>query len=84
MSYENKWKDKDPLETVKGIKKFLADRNIVINEDEITCVGSCYAVVLVIEGTNLFVNGKGSTKEFAMASAYGELMERIMTKVLFR
>lgn len=84
MSYENKWKDKNPVETVKEIKKFLAHKNIIVNEKEVTCVGSCYAVVLVIEDTNLFVNGKGLSKEFAMASAYGELMERIMTKVLFR
>ncbi|MBQ4521964.1 MAG: YcaO-like family protein [Lachnospiraceae bacterium] len=84
MSYENKWKDKAPAETVKGIKKFLADSNIIVKEEEVTCVGNCYAVVLLIEDTNLFVNGKGSSKEFAMASAYGELMERIMTKVLFR
>lgn len=84
MSYENKWKDKDPVETVEDIKKFLSDRDIIVNENEITCVGSCYAVVLMIEDTNLFVNGKGISKEFAMASAYGELMERIITNVLFR
>lgn len=84
MSYENKWKDKNPVETVEDIKKFLADRNIIVNEKKITRVGSCYAVVLMIEDTNLFVNGKGFSKEFAMASAYGELMERIMTNVLFR
>ena len=47
-------------------------------------MGSCYAVTLVVGNTNLFVNGKGSSLEFARASAYGELMERLLTKVLFR
>ncbi|MGN0396193.1 MAG: YcaO-like family protein [Coprococcus sp.] len=84
MSYENKWKEKNPLSTIEEVKRFLKEREIRVAERNITNIGNCYAITLVIEETNLFVNGKGSSLEFAKASAYGELMERLITKVIFR
>ncbi len=84
MSYESKWKDRRPTDTINAIQEFLRGKDIHVEETNTTCTGSCYAVTLVVENTNLFVNGKGSSLEFARASAYGELMERVLTKVLFR
>lgn len=84
MSYESKWKDRRPTDTINAVQEFLRGKDIHVEETNTTCMGSCYAVTLVVENTNLFVNGKGSSLEFARASAYGELMERVITKVLFR
>lgn len=84
MSYESKWKDRRPTDTINTVQEFLRGKDIHVEETNTTCMGSCYAVTLVVENTNLFVNGKGSSLEFARASAYGELMERVLTKVLFR
>lgn len=84
MSYESKWKDRRPTDTINAVQEFLRGKDIHVEETNTTCMGSCYAVTLVVEKTNLFVNGKGSSLEFARASAYGELMERVLTKVLFR
>lgn len=84
MSYESKWKDRRPTDTINAVQEFLRGKDIHVEEINTTCMGSCYAVTLVVENTNLFVNGKGSSLEFARASAYGELMERVLTKVLFR
>lgn len=84
MSYESKWKDRKPIDTINAIQEFLREKDIHVEEINTTCMGSCYAVTLVVGNTNLFVNGKGSSLEFARASAYGELMERLLTKVLFR
>ena len=84
MSYESKWKDRRPTDTINAVQEFLRGKDIHVEETNTTCMGSCYAVTLVVENTNLFVNGKGSSLEFARASAYGELMERVLTKVLFR
>lgn len=83
MSYESKWKDRRPTDTINAVQEFLRGKDIHVEETNTTCMGSCYAVTLVVENTNLFVNGKGSSLEFARASAYGELMERVLTKVLF-
>lgn len=84
MSYESKWKDRRSTDTINAVQEFLRGKDIHVEETNTTCMGSCYAVTLVVENTNLFVNGKGSSLEFARASAYGELMERVLTKVLFR
>lgn len=84
MSYESKWKGRRPTDTINAVQEFLRGKDIHVEETNTTCMGSCYAVTLVVENTNLFVNGKGSSLEFARASAYGELMERVLTKVLFR
>ncbi len=84
MSYESKWKDRRPTDTINDVQEFFRAKDIHVEETNTTCMGSCYAVTLVVENTNLFVNGKGSSLEFARASAYGELMERVLTKVLFR
>ena len=41
-----------------------------------------YSLRLCIKGTNIGQNGKGMTKEFALASAYAEFLERYQNGIL--
>ena len=72
------FKDDSPVKTVEKIKGILGEYGIktieIWNESG---VDYCYSLRLNIEGTAFGVNGKGLTREFALASAYGELIERV-------
>lgn len=72
------YKDDSPVKTVEKINDILKKYNIKTtakwNESN---VEHCYSVRLDVDGTAFGVNGKGLTKEFAFASAHGELMERM-------
>lgn len=72
------FKDESPQKTVDKIKSILKDNNIsTVEQWHQTGVPYCYALRVSVVGTNFGVNGKGLTSEFALASAYGELMERL-------
>ena len=45
---------------------------------------SFYSVNLMVQNTNITTNGKGTTYEYALASGYGELMERLQNQSFFR
>ncbi|MBE6923654.1 MAG: hypothetical protein E7466_00230 [Ruminococcaceae bacterium] len=72
------FKDSSPLATVEKIKGILKDNGIETVEIwHDTSVPYCYAMSVKVPGTIFSVNGKGLTKEFTLASGYGELMERL-------
>lgn len=72
------FKDASPLNTVKRIKELLNQHGIkTVEEWNESGVPYCYSMRVSVFGTTFGTNGKGITKEFAMASAYGELMERL-------
>jgi ribosomal protein S12 methylthiotransferase accessory factor len=73
-----------PTDTINKIKGFMKESGITIIEHEVQNTGAFYSVLLQLDKTTLFVNGKGTTVEYATASAYGELMERLLTAILFR
>lgn len=79
-------KDNTPKKTITRIKRILKKNNICIREqvvnkqDETSCIARIY-----ITGTNnLGSNGKGTSEENCLASAYAELMERIQTGLIFQ
>ena len=79
-------KDNTPQKTIARIKRILRKNNICINENimskqyEISCLARIY-----ISGTNnLGSNGKGTSEENCLASAYAEFMERVQTGLLFQ
>ena len=82
---KNKYKDAIPFDTIKGIRETLNLLGIDVYEQNWENVSSeCFSVRLEIDGfPNAGTNGKGTTRSFALASAYGELMERIQNKKLF-
>lgn len=72
------FKDNSPLATVAKIKNILKDNDIETYEVwHETSVPYCYAMSVKVPGTIFSVNGKGLTHDFALASGYGELMERL-------
>ncbi len=75
---DGQFKDNSPLATVAKIKEILKNHGIETIENwHETSVPYCFALSIQVPGTVFCVNGKGLTREFALASGYGELMERL-------
>ncbi len=81
---ERRYKEVSPEETVKRLKELLKELDIEVEEkwSEESSVGT-YSLRICIKGTDVGQNGKGMTKEFAMASGYAEFFER-MQNGMFR
>ena len=78
----SKHKDRDPRQTVETVRGILEDIGLETNlrwtshQFDGTCSNR-----VTVEGTTIASNGKGTTEEYAMASGYAELMERIQNKL---
>ena len=85
ITLRNKFKDAVPFDTISFIRKSLYNLGIEVYEKKWDNISSeCFSVRLEVEGfLNVGTNGKGTTRIFALASAYGELMERLQNKKLF-
>lgn len=79
-----RYKEVSPEETVKKLKELLKKLGIEVEEkwSKESSVGT-YSLRICIKGTDVGQNGKGMTKEFAMASGYAEFFER-MQNGMFR
>jgi len=78
MLRDAEFKDERPVKTVEKIKGILREHGIVTEEHWYDSgVPYCFSIRVNVVGTTFGVNGKGLTKEFALASGYGELMERL-------
>lgn len=78
----SKFKDEKPLNTISKIKTILNDLNINIYEKSWNSINdNCYSVRIEIDGLfGIGTNGKGTSRAFASASAYAELMERLQNR----
>lgn len=84
---ENHYKERTPMETVQIIKNFFEQNGFElklsdVNESE---AGTWYCH-LDLRKDNVHIgnsNGKGMTKEFALASGYAELYERFCNQMNF-
>lgn len=77
-------KDAAPIETVSKIRNILSEIGILTMERWIDSgMASIYSVRVSIAGTDIGTNGKGATEELALASGYGEFMERLQNGLLF-
>lgn len=74
---ERRYKEVLPEKTVEKLKGLLKQLGIEVEEKWIdaSSVGT-YSLRVCVKGTNIGQNGKGMTKEFAMASGYAEFFER--------
>ena len=73
-----RYKEVAPEETVKKLKGLLEKLGIEVeekwsNESSV----ETYSLRIHIKGTDMGQNGKGMTREFAMASGYAEFFERL-------
>ena len=74
---ERRYKEVSPMQTVERLKYLLNKLGIEVEEvwSNESSVGT-YSLRVRVKGTDIGQNGKGMTKEFAMASAYAEFFER--------
>lgn len=81
----NKFKDELPNKTVEKIKNILKDLGYETMEEwSPSGVNNLFSVRVYLKGTNIATNGKGSIKEYALASGYAELIERLQNLINFR
>ncbi|MBQ7415452.1 MAG: YcaO-like family protein [Oscillospiraceae bacterium] len=75
---DNLYKDSTPMATVRRIQDILRQNGLTTTEHwhEVS-VPYCHAMSVHLDGYTLKTNGKGLSRELAMASGYGELMERL-------
>lgn len=79
------YKDARPIDTVARIKGIL--HSCGIQTEEIwfeSDVPHCYSLRINIAGTAIGSNGKGINRDFALASGYGELIERLQLGHIWR
>lgn len=84
FSYVNRCKDRLPHETIQNARNIIYDLGLITSEQWFAPVYGLYSLHLSVIGTSIYSNGKGSTPEFALASAYGELLERIQNLAFYR
>jgi ribosomal protein S12 methylthiotransferase accessory factor len=78
------YKDSAPERTVDRIREILQACAIPASIEQIIGNdGLLHSVGLHLTGFDFHVNGKGVTREYALASAYAELMERLQNHILF-
>lgn len=79
-------KDCDPKQTVNKIKNILKKNNIKVKESKIINIdNSIYSTRVELRDIpGMGTNGKGVSREFALASAYAEFMERLQSKFLLK
>lgn len=78
------YKDAEPKETIERIHNLLQSFDISINEIILESIDGIFSVIINISNTSIAANGKGTTLDFAKASAYGELVERLQNFLHFR
>lgn len=85
MKYiDEKFKDEKPEVTVDKIIEKLNSIGIDINEKwNDSKIENCCSLRISADGQIPGTNGKGITKEFARASAYGEFIERLQSGLFF-
>ncbi|WP_066499531.1 YcaO-like family protein [Abyssisolibacter fermentans] len=80
-----KYKDALPIKTITNIRNILSDLGILAVEiGWQNSAENFYSINLEITNTNIGTNGKGTSYQYALASAYGELMERLQNQSFFR
>lgn len=84
MTIERHFKDKAPKDTIEKIMSILESCEVPLEIHWTKENGyGTHSLRIDIKGTNIGQNGKGISKEFAMASALAEIMERLQNNVLF-
>lgn len=80
---KNHYKEAAPEATVEKLLSKLGRLGIEVEEDwQDESYINTFSLRVNFKGTNIGANGKGTTKEFARASAYAELFERYQNGIL--
>ena len=84
MNWDEKYKSCKFESTIKNIRSILSQIPIEVEESVSENYSNVYSARVTVLGTYFGTNGKGMSREAALASAYGELMERLQNLVLFK
>lgn len=81
------YKAASPQDTIYRIRTILYDLGIFVTEQHVRNAGMYYSCRVFLDNDDMKhcdigTNGKGMNAEYALASAYAELMERIENKML--
>lgn len=85
LNYNNKYKDRTPQDTMDIISQYFNSLGMTV--ETLMCQQTqsgtwCSGVVLTQNKIDIVrANGKGTSKDFCMASAYGELYERFCNRM---
>ena len=79
----NKFKDEIPIYSITRIRNILHDLGLLTVEQWHNSLEGICSLRLNIAGTGVGQNGKGVTPEYALASAYGEFMERLQSRHMY-
>ncbi|HUV84507.1 MAG TPA: YcaO-like family protein [Methanosarcinales archaeon] len=77
-----KFKDSDPKSTIRRINSILQQLGTTTAKDWLDSEVGTYSLRLTIAGTDIGTNGKGTSHLYALASAYGEFVERFQNLLL--
>ena len=78
-------KDALPSETVKNIRLILKNNGFKVVEKKYSYDGVFFSARVELKSfQGIGTNGKGITKDAALASAYAELMERLQSRFLIK
>lgn len=88
MKYDKK-KEALPLDTVARARRVLADLGLLVVESwKQPCAEKedvhSFSVRIEAPAYGFGTNGKGTTREYALASAYGEFMERLQNLIILQ
>ena len=78
-----RYKDRHPDDTVANIFDILTSLEQIV-EVEIHYTRTFYSAKLSLKDTNISVEGKGGSIPFCLASAFGEMYERLINLVPFK
>ena len=82
------YKEETPISTINLIRSIISSLGLLVSE-KIIKNGAFFAcrIEIINEGVSQYhigTNGKGISIELALASAYGEFIERLQNKILFK
>lgn len=87
LTYNNKFKDRTPEETISIIENYFNGLGCVlelsINENTVINTWCCHLVLSYGDNILLTSNGKGVTEIYSKASAYAELYERFCNRIFY-
>lgn len=85
LNYNNKYKERLPLDTIEIIQKFFNQNNFNIKVVELQeNNSSTWSAHLELYFKDIYIlssNGKGINKDYCLASGYAELYERFCNKI---
>ena len=87
-SYFDKFKDRSPVQTVKIIRDFFSNKQFLIKEEAVlqSLESQTWYAHLELYYNDKFIlssNGKGITRDYCLASGYGELYERFCNGIFY-